>query len=93
MALEIGAVCIAPCSAADVINVSRSADGHDERGGLEIVELFYIASKDVHHGVGDASETDGFNISLPHSAGDLLVQPCSKLVISEVAKRNVSSVC
>lgn len=93
MALEIGAICIAPCSAADVVNVPRSADGHDERGGLEVVELFYIASKDVHHGVGDAGQTDGFDVSLPHSAGDLLVQPGSKLVISEIAKRNVGSVC
>lgn len=93
MALKIGAICIAPCSAADVVNVSRSADGHDERGGLKIVKLFYIAGKDVHHGVGDASQTDSFNVSLPHSACDLLIQPGSKLVISEVAKRNISSVC
>lgn len=93
MALEIGAICIAPCSAADVVNVPRSADGHDERGCLEVVELFHIARKDVHHGIGDASQTDGFNVPLPHGTGDLLVQPGSKLVISEVAKRNVSPVC
>lgn len=93
VALEIGAVSVAPCSAANIINVSRSADGHDQRGSLEVVELFDVACKDVNHGICDASKADGLDISLFHSAGDLFAEPCGELVVCEVAERNVGSVC
>lgn len=75
VALEIGAVSVAPGSAADIVNVSRSADRHDQRGSLEVVELFDIARKDVNHGICDAGKADGFDISLFHSAGDLFAEP------------------
>lgn len=92
MALKIGTVRVAPRPAADVVNVSRGTDGHDQRGGLEVVELFDIASKDVHHGVGDAGKADALDISLLHGARDLFVEPGSELVVCEVAKRNIGSV-
>lgn len=93
VALEIGAVSVAPCSAADIVNVSRSADGHDQRGSLEVVELFDIACKYFHHGICDAGKADGLDISLFHSARDLFAEPCGELVVREVTERNIGSVC
>lgn len=92
VALQIGAVGVAPCSAADIVNVSRSTDGHDQRGGLEVVELFDIACEDVNHGICDAGQADGLDVSLFHSARDLFAEPCGELVVRKVTERNIGSI-
>jgi len=92
VALEIGAVSVAPCTAANIVNVSWGANGHDQRGSLEVVEFFDIACKDVNHGISDTGKADGLDISLLHSARDLFAKPCGELVVREVTERNIGSI-
>ena len=73
VALELGAVGIAPGATTDVVNVAGIADGEDEGGCLDVVKLLYVAGKGVDHGVGDASEDDALDISILDSPGDLLL--------------------
>lgn len=92
MSLKEGAVGVPPGSAADVVNISGAADGEDKCSSLDIVELLYVAGKDVNHDLGDASQDDAFNVTLGNGLSDLLIKPGCELAVIKVADGNIGAI-
>jgi len=92
VSLEVGAVGVAPGSAADVVDVPRVADRHDEDGGLYVVELLDVAGEDVDHGVRYAGQDYALDVAGLDGADDLILEPVGELVVREVQDCNEGAI-
>lgn len=93
MALQQGAVGVAPSSTANVVDIAWVANGEDEGCGLDIVELLDVAGKDVDHGVSDACEDNTFDVALFETTSKLLLEPDGELIVRKIANSHEGAVC
>lgn len=92
VALKMSSVGVAPGAAADVVDITRGTDGEDESRRLDVVELLYVAGKDINQGLRDACKDDALDVTVSYRQGDLVVKPCGKLIVVKVADGDIDSI-